>query len=117
MGSLKLTSKPHLISIVNIDKYVKKNKIGNYALGYMKNGLFTPKYIGRSDNGLNKRLKNYTDTKYNRFKFMYQTSKRNAFIKECENYHDFIKQLDNKIHPRKPDNANWFCPRKCKEHY
>lgn len=117
MASLKLTSKPHLISTENIDKHVEKNKIGNYALGYMKNGSFVPKYVGRSDNDLNTRLKDYIDTKYKRFKFMYQTSKRNAFIKECENYHDFIDQLDNKNHPRKPDNAKWICPRNCKEDY
>ncbi len=50
--------------------------------------------------------------KYKRFKFSYASSAKDAFEKECRNYHDFgeDKGLDNKVHPRRPDNAKWKCP-------
>ena len=107
----------HLLNEDNIDEFVKKNKIGNYALGYLREGGFIPKYIGRSDNDLNSRLKDHLTESYKRFKFMYQSSARNAFYKECENYHDFKKQLNNKIHPARPVGTNWKCPRNCSEDY
>jgi len=117
MASLKFNrNKSHILNSENIEKYVGKIKIGNYALGSSKKNKFIPKYVGRSDTDLNSRLKNHLNESYKRFKFIKQTSSKNAFLKECENYHDFKKQLDNKIHPGRPTGLKWKCPKKnCNE--
>ncbi len=96
-----------------IDKVISKTSPGNYALGHLgKNNNLVPEYIGRSDDDLNTRIKQHlNDSKYTHFKFSYASSSKAAFEKECKNYHDFIKQLDNEIHPDRPDNSDWECPK------
>ena len=92
---------------------VASNKIGNYALGHEnKEGKFVPEYVGRSDSDLLERLKSHIDEgdKYNSFKFCYKKTVKEAFEQECKNYHDFIDQLDNDIHPRRPVGKNYPCP-------
>ncbi len=98
---------------------MKKNSIGAYVLGYVKTEkkkdrevkTFIVKYVGRSDDDLNGRLRKWVD-KYKRFKYGYFDSPKAAFEKECKIYHDFGEKddLDNDIHPARPENANWKCP-------
>ena len=99
----------------NIDDKVSK-RVGNYALGYTNSEkTFIVKYVGRSDDDLNDRLK-YWIGKYNKFKFNQNVKTRvEAYKKECRNFHDFggIASLDNKIHPDRPDGyakSNLSCP-------
>ena len=110
MAKLNMTG-TFILSNEEIDKRVTKTSAGNYALGRVENNTFYVKYVGRSDNDLNKRLKDWVGS-YESFKFSYASSPKSAFEKECENYHDFgeNKSLDNKAHPDRPDNANWSCP-------
>jgi hypothetical protein len=117
MVYLNLSSESHLITIESIDRLIGKKKIGNYILGYLVDKIFYPKYVGRSDTDLNVKLKEYIDSKYKRFRFLIQTSAKNAFLKECENYHDFRKSIDNTIHPARPKGTEWKCPKNCKEEY
>jgi hypothetical protein len=95
-----------------IDKQVESNRIGNYALGYMDGDTFIVKYVGRSDTDLNQELKARLDRGYSKFKFSYAGSVRQAFDKECNNYHDFggKAKLDNEVHPARPSGTNWPCP-------
>lgn len=106
-GSYKLDSKT-----VNVT--ITKTSAGNYALGYIKDGTFIVKYVGRSDSDLKTRLLSHVASeKYDRFKYSYATSPKAAFEKECQNFHDFggITSLDNTIHPDRPSNSkNWECP-------
>lgn len=112
MSSLNLSDKSYILTNETIDKEIGINKIGNYALGIMGQNNIIPKYVGRSDNDLNKRLKDHVlEKKYTNFKYSLKTSSMAAFKKECENYHDFKEQLDNDVHPRRPDNTDWKCPR------
>lgn len=96
-----------------IEKKVDENKMGNYAIGIITNdGKFIPKYIGRSDKydlieRIKSHLKEFKDCTH--FKYSYATSEKEAFEKECENYHDF-KPKYNKIHPDKPNNTKYECP-------
>jgi len=106
MASLGFGTHSRLLNEENIDNYVEEKRIGNYALGYVKEGSFYPKYVGRSDIDLNKRLHKHVGSKYKRFKFMYQKTARIAFFKECHNYHDFMNCLDNEIHPDRPKGYN-----------
>ncbi len=99
-----------------ISEKVTRTSAGNYALGYVDNETFYVQYIGRADTDVASRLKQHVGESYKRFKFSYATSPKAAFEKECENYHDFggvEGNLDNKIHPDRPKNAGWKCPR-CK---
>ncbi len=47
---------PYPLTNEKIDEVVTKTSAGNYALGYKKESTFYVKYVGRSDNDLNKRL-------------------------------------------------------------
>ena len=94
-----------------IDEVVTRISVGNYALGHKDGDTFKVKYVGRSDNDLNDRLKDWIGD-YRRFKYSYASSPKAAFEKECQNYHDFggKKKLDNSLHPDRPDGSKWECP-------
>lgn len=115
MPSLEMVG-PFKLSISVIDEKVGKNKIGNYALGYVSNDKihFIVRYVGRSDSDLNQRLKDHVNEsdEYQLFKFSYASSPIEAFKKECINFHDFgaEKYLDNKIHPDAPEGCGAICP-------
>jgi hypothetical protein len=103
IGPLKLNSE-------NVDKLIKAHSPGNFALGYIEGKAFIVKYIGRSDFDLNQKLKDCIG-KYSHFKWSYASSPKEAFIKECQNYHDFggYDELDNDTHPVKPGGAYIMC--------
>ena len=73
---------------------------------------FIPKYVGRSDSDLNKELR----TKQTRFKsrqlfkFDYTQTVREAYEKEYLHYHGFRRQLDNDVHPPRPEGTDYPCP-------
>ena len=108
-GSYELDSK-------TIDEKINKTSAGNYALGKIKDKSFIVSYVGRSDSDVNSRLKDHVG-KHPKFKYSYASSPKAAFQKECENYHDFgeDKKLKNRIHPDRPENSDWKCP-KCKKY-
>lgn len=98
-----------------IDCIVPDNVIGNYALGYVRNNIFFVKYIGRSDTDLKKRICDHIGEKdyYTHFKFIEQSSVKEAYILECKNFHEFHGlegELDNKVHPAKPEGIEAKCP-------
>jgi len=99
-----------------IDRVVTKTSFGNYALGHLEKlgegETFIVEYVGRSDTDINKELKARLSLKYSKFKFSYATSPKDAFEKECRNYHDFggSDKLANKIHPDRPAGTDWKCP-------
>jgi len=93
-----------------IDNAIVLNKIGNYALGSAnQDGTLSVAYVGRSDTDLNVELKQRLQThNYPHFKASYASSVKEAYEKECKNYHDF-NPSKNEIHPAKP-NSNHKCP-------
>ncbi len=92
-----------------IDTNVSRTSAGAYALGRTKDEKYLISYVGRSDDDVNARLKQHVND-YDRFKYGYFSSAKAAFEKECNLYHDFTP-FDNKIHPARPNNSNWSCPR------
>ena len=104
-------SGPYKLDNETIDKEVTKISPGNYALGKEnKEGGLIIKYVGRADKDLNGRLKSWVDERsYTHFKYSYASSIKNAFEEECRNYHDW-KNLDNDIHPDRPDGKDYKCP-------
>jgi hypothetical protein len=104
---------PHPFAEAEIDSGVEARRIGNYALGHVNDEeTFIVKYVGRSDTDLKRELKARLSPKYTHFKFSYATSIREAFEKECKNYHDFNTKglLDNENHPDRPNGEEWKCP-------
>ena len=102
---------PYKLDNDTIDKAVTKKSAGAYALGYLKDRKFVPKYIGRDGKDVNDRLKKWVGKGHSHFEFKYYDSPKAAFEKECTLYHDWKKQLNNKIHPARPDDSNLQCPR------
>lgn len=104
---------PHELTTEVIDKIVSDVGSGVYAL--TREGtepLFIVNYVGRSDDDLNGRLKDWVGTKYTHFKYSFLPTARDAFLKECNLFHDFggIAKLDNKVHPARPANSKVNCP-------
>ncbi len=104
-----------------IDRLIDPGRPGNYAYGYIDDrGIFIVMYVGRSDSDLHQRIvhgiSEYANNKklrYERFKFSYANSPKEAYEKECRNYHDFggdKKLLVNDIHPDTPDGCDYKCP-------
>lgn len=110
MASLDM-NRSYELTTAKIDEKVTKTSAGNYALGHKKEKNFFVQYVGRSDDDLNKRLKDWVGD-YKRFKYSYASSPKAAFEKECKNYHDFgeKKRLKNDIHPDRPNGSSWKCP-------
>ncbi len=114
MPSLNMEG-PFYLNAEKIDEIITKTSAGNYALGDKNDDKFTVSYVGRADSDLNDRLNDHaTKKQYRFFKYSYASSPKAAFLKECENYHDFggDDKLDNKIHPDRPSNSkDWKCPK------
>lgn len=96
-----------------IDYFVPK-KSGVYVLGFALQSQFIPKYVGRSDNDLNQRLKKHLEkSNYTHFKFLITNSLKETFDYECILYHELgvhVGKLDNKNHPDRPAGTYWNCP-------
>jgi hypothetical protein len=111
MASTGLGHKSYSLSSEIIALMVEDGRIGNYVAGNMNSkGVFVPKYTGRSDNCVKERVEELIG-KYSHFKFAYASYAKQAFEKECTIYHDFEKQLDNEIHPDRPNETTHSCPR------
>ena len=112
MVSLNMNG-PYPFTSKYIDDKVKKTSPGNYALGHVNDqDTFVISYVGRSDSDVKQELINRLSDRYPRFKFSYAGTPKEAFNKECKNYHDFGESasLDNKIHPASPGDSNLRCP-------
>lgn len=111
-ASLGMGQQSYELTTEKVAEVVTKTSAGNYALGYLESdGGFVPEYVGRADEDVKDRLSQHArQKKYQRFKFSYASSPKAAFEKECQNWHDWKGQLDNKIHPDRPAGTNWKCP-------
>ncbi len=111
MASLEMNG-PYTLDVKTIDEKITKTSPGNYALGSKsERGTFLVGYVGRSDSDLGARLKSWVgETTKPLFRFSYSSSAKTAFEKECNNYHDFDPPK-NDVHPDRPINTNWTCPR------
>ncbi len=98
-----MTSGPFPLSKEAVERNVSRNRIGNFALGCMKDGAFHIRYVGRSDSDLNARLKECAG-KYPLFSFCYADSPYQAYARELETYYFLTRTqtLDNEYEPFKP---------------
>lgn len=98
---------------------VERGRVGNYALGFSamhgdtNTRVFHPTFIGRSDTDLQEDLLSLLAKKkpwYSRFKFSYATTVKEAFEKECRDFHLAIGVIDNEKHPEPPTGTDFPCP-------
>lgn len=112
MASLNMHG-PYPLNEKEIDRLIVKNVPGNYAYGYQnEEGRFVVLYVGRSDTNLNDRIRHGIGY-YEMFKFSYAENAKEAFEKECLNYHDFGGDeglLHNEMHPDRPEGKDYECP-------
>lgn len=115
---------PFVLTDEEVDRRVEDHKMGNYAYGYIENRegkkVFIVRYVGRSTTDLKKEIKErhtkddkFTPDECQLFKFSYASTEKEAYEKECRNFHDFgeEKSLLNDIHPAKPaDDGTYQCP-------
>ncbi len=97
-----------------VKKRVDPNKKGNYAFGTLgEDGMFYVYYVGRSDTDLQAEIiaRSSDFTQLSHFMYSYASSAKEAYEKECKNYHDFnCPALLNKIHPDRPNGTSYHCP-------
>jgi hypothetical protein len=108
LSALNMDNGPYDTDEENINSLTEE-KLGNYALGYTSETKgFTPKYVGRGN--VHDRLIAHLSDEYYQpmFKFSYAKNEKEAYTKECKNYHDFKNQLLNKEHPKLPKDIK--CP-------
>ena len=109
---------PFALTDAEVNKRVPENVMGNYAFLQKKwlAGEYIVRYVGRSDSDLKKEIKQQMKTDRaagcTHFMFSIAKSKKEAFEKECRNYHDFggCNCLNNDIHPAKPTGTEYKCP-------
>lgn len=106
---------PFVYDKATINAKIPDNVKGNYILGNIDDkGEFEARYIGRADKNLKERIGHELGV-YSYFFFSIAESARDAFNQECLMWHlgGEDKELDNKIHPDKPDNDHaaecWMC--------
>ena len=108
---------PYVLVPDQIDEHVSPKKPGAFALGYICNGDFIVRYVGRADTDLHKELNSWVFRKSDClfFKYRMTATPREAFEKECASFHDFggTVGLTNEAHPKRPANTDWRCAR-CK---
>lgn len=117
MASLDMLG-PFALTDNEVNKRVPENVMGNYAFLQKKwlTDEYLVRYVGRSDADLKKEIKqqmrNDCAKGCTHFMFSIAKSKKEAFEKECRNYHDFgeCDCLNNDIHPAKPAGTKYKCP-------
>jgi hypothetical protein len=105
-------SGPFNLTKDGINSAVPNTSAGVYALGYVQGNTFYIQRVGRSDVNLNKRIHDY-EGQYKQFKAAYSTSPYQAFLGECELWHEYGNSTNNPLHPDRPAGTDWKCPR-CK---
>ncbi len=102
-------SEPTVLTEKDIDASVTSTSPGVYVLDKTTSGPWVNSYVGRSDTDLNARLKKWVG-KYGYFKAAYMNSPAAAFDAECQLFHA-LAPSDNVVHPARPADSNWVCPR------
>lgn len=92
----------------DVDSYVARTSPGIYI--FSRDGK-TAAYVGRSDDDVRIQIKKLIceDYGYTYCLVEYASSPKEAYIKECEYYHEYGPP-DNLHHPTAPTGTNWKCP-------
>lgn len=101
---------PYRLDVGTIDQMVPRAAPGAYALGTERGATFYVACVGRSDEDVAAKLKQHVGS-YVHFKYRFMDSAHEAFVKECQLYHDFGPDgLHNAGHPERAAGSQWACP-------
>jgi hypothetical protein len=101
---------PFKLNFDAIDAAITRQSAGVYALGYTSpDGKFCINHVGRADTDVKNKLRDCIGSA-TLFKFGYLPSRKAAFERECELFHD-LSPPGNRVHPGRPQGTNWVCPR------
>lgn len=102
---------PYLLSRNSISELKLHGIIGNYALGFSRNGLFYIQRIEMAEKSIGHELEKWL-LNYDQFKFKPAETITEAYLKVCRDFHQFTKSndLDNLKHPIMPEILNIECP-------
>jgi hypothetical protein len=92
----------------NVDAFTM-SQAGVYVLDRSQSDPFAVYYVGRSDDDLKGRLKQWVGTRYVYFKYLHTGTTKAAYELECAVYHK-LKPPDNIIHPAVPSGTLYSCP-------
>ncbi len=100
------------LTLERVRQVVPSGSSGFYELGVIRDGEFHPRYIGRSDRDLQSRLETHNRQRDGVTHFRPKVTKniRRAFELECREWHLHGEELQNKIHPDRPDYLGYECP-------
>jgi hypothetical protein len=101
---------PFPLTETGIEANVRAESPGVYALGFERKSLFIVTYVGRDDADVKRALKTHVAGPYQQFKLAHARSGRDAYLQECELYHDYAG-LDNDRHPSPPKGLDLQCER------
>ncbi|HKX10225.1 MAG TPA: hypothetical protein VJN67_18655 [Stellaceae bacterium] len=99
---------PHLLNAQVIGRTVTRKSAGVYVVNSVAGGAATPRFVGRADDDLAARLKEYVGL-YASFAFVYASSPASAYEIECQIYHA-LRPPESTRHPAKPAGAEGACP-------
>ena len=107
---------PYMLTESEIESHLSENNPGSFALGRIDDDKnLVVMFVGRDDEDVQSELKDWIgrSNEYTHFKYSYASDGKDAFISQCENYHDFgtENQLDNEQHPQPPKGSDSTCPR------
>jgi hypothetical protein len=103
---------PYELNKDMVESILEMTRVGNFALGKIDaEGQFIPYKVARSDQDLKKEVLSwYEFHHYTHFAYAYAAGPKQAYEKECQNYHDLFPWLKNPPHPVPPKDIPCKCP-------
>lgn len=100
---------PFMLEAKTIAREVGEKRIGCFMLCDMTK---TVREVGRSDTDLAAELTRRVGSAA-WFYFEATSNIKQAFDQECKYYHQNIRSIPKKFHPKKPEGKDWACPLGC----
>lgn len=101
---------PFKLTPWTIEQTIEKNVPGNFALGHYDGKTFEAKFIGRDDRSLHHALIEQCEKcDYSHFKANYAMDAKDAYYRQCRNYHE-NQEFADADHPPRPEGTSLVCP-------
>ncbi|MCE5299514.1 MAG: hypothetical protein LLG37_01400 [Spirochaetia bacterium] len=110
MAPFKIHGPFHMDRAVIIEK-IKRKAPGAFMLGSMNSsGEFVPELLGRSERDVREMIMDNLGKNYKCFKYIFSTTPKGAYEKECILFHTYFQGLHPYNHPLRPSSLEVRCP-------